>query len=293
MTDINKATDELERLLTYSEADRVVTNREAYAELIKNKKDAKSFKSGISRLDDLTGGFEAGEVWVVSGIQKHGKTTLCDTITYNMGKNGIPALWFYFEGNMKYFLEKYQTEDMPTFYVPLQKMANNIGWIGERVAEAQMKYNCQVVVIDHLHYVADFAKMMKNQSLEIGQVMRYLVTEIAIKLNVCVFLVCHVTKTKVSEKLADESDLRDSSFIAQEASGVITVQRALAADKNPDDDNPFTNEAQVMVCNARRSGVMRERLRVIKVGHFFKDIEPGYNDDVQRENEEMRRTWKD
>ena len=252
----------------YKGPDRVIDNIEFWdIEKRKSRSPERIYKSGLPTLDSKTEGFESGEVWAVTGPAKHGKTTLCDTIGRNISRNGTNVLWFSFEMSPRKFLAKYKAADAPVIYIPLKLVPNTLDWIEVKVLEAKVKFDCRVVFIDHLHFIADMRRLMQNSSLEIGLIMRFLKQRIAIQHNVCVFLVAHMTKAtfgKNEEPSAD--DIRDSSFVKQEADGSIVVYRKAAKGKKATDDEPFGNKARIIIDNARRSGVMRVRINAIKVG---------------------------
>lgn len=55
-------------------------------------------KSGFSIIDDcIKGGFRAGDVNVITGIEGEGKTTLARMFTLNFSEAGIPSMWFSYE----------------------------------------------------------------------------------------------------------------------------------------------------------------------------------------------------
>lgn len=252
-----------ENLLAYDGKDRVISSNEFWEMESKKPKIEIRFKTGLPTLDRHMDGIETGEVIVVSGPTKHGKTTFCDTISRNMVRAGVKCLWFSFEVKPKYFLEKFK-EDV--IYIPLELKTGNLSWLAEKVFEAKLKYDCRVIYIDHLHFIVDMARM-KNPSLEIGSVMRFLKHDIAIKHNVAVFLISHVTKLKFDQE-PSENDIRDSSFITQEADSTLMVYRRLEEGKNAErDENPYSNKARVVVCNHRRTGAMRARVNLIKTGN--------------------------
>lgn len=259
-------------LVSYSGPDRVISSREFWEEEDKKPVIERSYKSGIPSLDQATEGFETGEVWVVSGPPKHGKTLLCDTIGRNFIQNGTNCLWFSFEVTPKKFLAKYKAPGSPIVYIPRERTANNLEWLETKVHEAKLKYECRAVFIDHLHFIADLNQLMKNSSIYIGGVMRFLKQEIALKHNVCVFLVAHLGKITFNNE-PEESDIRDSSFVSQEADGTIMVYRRLEKGKKATDENAFTNKARIKICNARRSGAMQKRIDMLKLGEDFVEEE--------------------
>jgi replicative DNA helicase len=261
---------DIEKILAeYAGDDRVVTSPE-FIEIEASRPAAEHvFKTGIKSLDELTENVETGELTVISGPSGHGKTLLADTITRYMALNGQKCLWFTFEVLPKKFLDKYRKPGSPVIFLPLERKPGSVRWLEERIHEAKLKYDCRAIFIDHLHFIVDMARM-KNPSLEIGTVLRYLKTEVAIKHNVAVFLIAHLTKTKYEQE-PDESDIRDSSFIVQESDNVWMVTRRLDEGKTLKDNNPFSNRAKILICKARRSGVLRRGISLCKIGDDLRE----------------------
>lgn len=251
-------------LAGYEGEDRVVSSQDFWHihENISSIEQKMRF-GGMPKLNGYMDGLETGEVIVVSGPTKQGKTTLCDTIGRNLAKLGVNCLWFSFEVQQRRFLAKYKMSDV-LVYVPLQLHSGDTIWLEKKVHEAKLKYNCRVVFIDHLHFIVDMART-RNPSIEIGSVMRFLKQRIAIKHNVAVVLIAHLTKTKLEEE-PTENDLRDSSFIAQEADATLMIYRRLNAEKGVMEEDAYSTKARVIVCNHRRTGVMKGRVDMVKVG---------------------------
>lgn len=266
-----KSLELYQRLANYAGEDRMVRVLDLMDEWANKEDDAVRIESGMEPLDFRTDGFRTGEVWVVSGPTKHGKTLLCDTIGANMAKAGEKVAWFSFEVQTRRLMEKYRALGAMNLHTPRVLKAGDLGWLFERIMEAKIKYDCRVFFIDHLHFVVDPERLARHRDLEIGRVMRLLKQKVAIAQNVLVFLISHIAKVKL-ESLVDETDLRDSSFTAQEADGVIMVQRMMREGATAADDEPFDGDkAKVTVCNARYSGTMRSRFNVRKVGPFLYD----------------------
>lgn len=209
-------------------------------------------KSLIPLLDRYTDGFWAGELITISGPTKNGKTLLAQTLTVNFSKQGKPALWFTYEVPARQFLSQFP--ELPVLYMPTKLKAHALDWLEERIMESFLKYRTRIVIIDHLHYLVDMAKM-KTPSIEIGQVVRRL-KGIAVNHELVIFLLCHTTKGKADGSLSYEN-IRDSSFVSQESDTVFMVQR------KPDFGD---NAARVRVEFHRRTGVMEKTVDLVKEG---------------------------
>lgn len=251
------------RLLEYQGEDRIAPFSEIIQEFKERKEHKIILKSLFPSLDDLIDGFLPGELIIVSGPTGCGKTTLCRTLTYNFHKQNFPSLWFSYEEQPIEFLEKFP--ELPIAYMPKILAKNTLEWIHARVWEAQVKYGVKAVFIDHLHFLIDLAKL-KNPSLEIGAIVRNL-RRLAIKREIVLFLIAHLTKTKLEEE-PDNEHLRDSSFLAQEASATMFIWRRAIK-------NTFTDEAFLKIAKHRRKGIMGKKIILKFFGNmFYEEIEP-------------------
>lgn len=254
--EIKQSTDEhykveaLERLediaKTYEGDDKIVSSWEL-AEEMKTRPPEVKMMSGFSGLDNILQGFRHKQLVVVSAATKSGKTSFCIELTTKL-KEFMP-LWFPFEEPAEELIQKFleRNEQPPFFYTPKTMRGNRLKWIEERIIESKAKYNSQIVFIDHLHFIVEFGG--ENLSHQIGQTMRDL-KQLAVKWNIVIVLIAHLKKTQLTEQPTLE-DLRDSSFIAQEADTVMMLWRE--AKKNLGEVE-ITNNVNVSVQANRRTG---------------------------------------
>lgn len=206
----------------------------------------------------LDGGFEGGELYAVSGLTKHGKTTLCQTLTWHFIKQQRHSLWFTFEVTPVKFLQKYP--ETPTIYLPRELKPYALNWVDEKIEEAYLKYHTKIIFIDHLHFLFDLART-KNTSLEIGRVIRHL-KQIAVNKDMIIFILCHTQKVDPEGEIGYTA-IRDSSFVAQESDSVFMIQRT----------NDHFNGAYLWVEFHRRSGVMRQKITMQLKNGLFEEME--------------------
>lgn len=243
--------------------DQVVTSHELKELLSKTGSAPNSFKTGVGTLDSLMGGVEAGELIIVSGPTKMGKTLLCQTITANLARDHRHALWFSYELGPRQFLDRFGPV-LPHFYIPKAMRESTIGWIQMRCLEALRKYErLDAVFIDHLHFLVDLEKL-RRPDLEIGSIVRALKRNLAIPLGIAVFLIAHIRKVPLEKEL-DTDDLRDSSFVAQDADATVMVWRLLKEKGSKE----YGDMCWVKVCNHRRTGVMGAGFRMKKVEAYL------------------------
>lgn len=231
-----------ESFTCYNEDDRVVTSYELRDKLLNEKNTHYvSIKAGIPGIDRACEGFRDGELIVISGPTKMGKTLLAQSFTVNFSKHKEYAGWFSYEVPARQFLDQFPV--LPLFYLPQKNKSQDFNWFQERCLEAYFKYNTRVFFIDHLHYLIDMARV-KNPSLDIGTIVRR-IKRFAVDNDFVIFLLAHIGKNE-SEDLSYR-DLRDSSFIAQESDCVIMIKRT---------PKEGQNTAKARVEFHRRTGIM-------------------------------------
>lgn len=245
------------KLKEYQGEDRVVSSEELQQSLSQIHTEVKFWATHIPKLDKMIDGFQNGEVTVISGLTKHGKTLLCQSFTLAFAGQGINSLWFTYEVPARQFLKQFG-DALPVFYMPQKLISNLLSWIEQRTIEGVLKYNIQVVFIDHLHFLIDMGK--SNISLEIGKVMRFL-KKLALQHNLCIFIVAHLGKTKL-EKEPTADDIRDSSFVSQESDNTFMIYRSEKEE----------NVATLKVCLNRRKGILNQKIKLIKVGNFLREL---------------------
>jgi hypothetical protein len=242
-------------LVEYAGEDKVVSSQELYLKLKERPESIINAKSFIPSLDAAVDGFKEGELIVISGPTKHGKTLFAQSLTVAFEKQQYYPLWFSFEVPTRQFLNQFHT--LPLIYLPSKLKAHALPWFEDRVYESFEKYHTRIIFCDHLHYLIDLARL-RNPSLEIGQIVRRLKT-LAVSGQFVIFLLCHTTKGSSEDNLSFES-IRDSSFISQESDSVFMIKRT--RDKGE-------NRARLRVEFHRRTGVIEKIVELIKVNGYL------------------------
>lgn len=274
-----KKEDELVRLQEiaqeYAGEDKVISSLDI-AERLKNAPQEDFISSGYIGIDSILKGFLKKQLVVISAATKSGKTSWCIEMTSRM-KDRNP-LWLPFEEGAQELIQKFidRGETPPMFFTPERMTGNTITWVEKKIIEAKAKYGTQVVFIDHLHFIVDFGE---NMSVQIGRTMREL-KRIAKTWDVCIFLIAHLKKTKMDVQ-PDLEDLRDSSFIAQEADTVIMLWRETKKEKG---QVVITNNVNVSIQANRRTGKTGNVKFVFEEGKFKE--EAWYGSEAEKEFEE-------
>lgn len=212
-----------------------VSSYKELVEALKKLPEQKPIPTGIGGLDELMGGFKEEKMYVLSAPTKMGKTTLAQTIMYNMAKQGNPSLFFSYEMSWQEVARKYMAMDKKTLsdeptdlpmFVPMELQRGGgelqFQWLYETIAKAKEEKGIKLVVIDHLHFLLPL-RDFKNTSFIIGGIVRE-IKKMAVSLKVPIILISHVAKIK-DDKKPDWTDIRDSSFITQEADAVLMMYR--------------------------------------------------------------------
>jgi replicative DNA helicase len=225
--------------------------------------------SGFGHMDrHLNGGFAPGELIVVGGPPKNGKTLYAQTLTQNFYKQGVKSLWLQYEVGFAQFIKKFHPDKFPEFILPKKGLTRyyDVGWAEERIAEARERFGAGIVFIDHIHALFELHK--QNASLELGSLVRKL-KQVAVDYDMIIFFMCHLRKAGL-EAEPTYADYRDSSIIAAETDVSIMVWR-----------KPRLGDrmAVIKICAARRSECMNKKVIVQKQGYYLVEVDE-YHDEV-------------
>jgi len=245
---------------TYQGEDEVVSWKDI-AEDLKTRPEEKKIMTGYKELDDILSGFRHKQLIVVSAATKSGKTSFCIEMTSRMKEYN--PMWLPFEEPAEELILKFldRKEDPPHAFSPKTMKGNTLTWVEKKIIEAKAKYDSQIVFIDHLHFII---QMGENMSQQIGITMREL-KRLAVKWNVVIILIAHLKKTKMEEQPTLE-DLRDSSFIAQEADTVIMLWRETKKELG---QVIITNNVNISVQANRKTGKTGNVKMIFQDGKFL------------------------
>ena len=252
------------KLYEYKGEDKVISFEEMQKIIGERGTPDIELKSNFPMLDKTLGGFNGGELVIVSGLTGEGKTLLCQTLTNNFSKQEIGSLWFTYEMPPQYFLQRF-SKTLPFAYLPQELTSNKMDWLEERVLEAKLKFNVKAVFVDHLHFLVDLAKI-GNSSLEIGSIVRN-IKKVALRQNVVIFLIAHTKKIQSDRELG-LGDVRDSSFIEQEADSVLYIWR-----KEEMGGVKVDNRSVVKIAKNRKLGIKDKKIDLILAGGNLMELD--------------------
>jgi replicative DNA helicase len=282
-------------LLSYAGKHKIVHWKDYLLETTAKGTGGRFFNSGFYWLDTKCG-LRTGEVVVITGYQKNGKTLFAESWCRAMAKRNSQAkvVIFSYEVQPDAMLAKYvRDEDSLEFYLPMSLETMDFDWLKNRCLEAKLKHECSIVMIDHLHFMVDMSTK-QNMSLNIGGFMRRLKQEIALGLNMAVLLIAHQQKSRDDQE-ASINTIRDSSFITQESDATIVVsrrknlnksdlqdfiakygeervQRVMAPVLSEFDDEYSAGLAWVKIGCHRRTGVWDVKKTFKKNGDFLEEV---------------------
>lgn len=182
-------------------------------------------------LDRMTMGLAPGELIIIGGATSNGKTVLSMNIAANVAKQGKSVLFVTLEmthGEAGVRFRKILGEeqyDKCGATIFFQKN-DELSWhsIDGLIRKAKEEAECELVVIDHLHY---FTREIQNIADELGNITKELKKN-AIRHQLPIILISHTRKAPDSHtRKTGINDLRGSSYIAQDADIVLMVERNL------------------------------------------------------------------
>lgn len=207
----------------YEGDDRVVSSEELF-EMVKDAPKKQKFFSGFSTLDKKMDGFVTGESIFFTGITKHGKTSMCLELSVRFEEQH--PLWLSFEEKAIDLLRKFydRTGKLPIFFTPLQNEIPNLEWIEKKIIESKAKFDSKVVFIDHIGFLSDSERGKDDTEASRLERISRAIHSLAVKWDVLIFLMGHLTKIRLDQN-PDIESIKGSSAMAQEADLTILLWR--------------------------------------------------------------------
>lgn len=222
-----------------------------------------SYPTGYKDIDDnFMGGLKEGDLFFITGYSGHGKTSICQTMTYNLDRKGHPTMWFSFEvpiGEVWRKFKDMKVGDNFQAYAPEKIITPNLEWVKKKIIEARDRFKTKIVFIDHLGYLAMEPKnydsnVANNLSTIMGMICRQLKT-LAIQENVAIVLLGHLRKPMTGRTEEPTiHDIKDSAGVSQESDAVIIIHRKRKAVKDSGTDDIFERDTTVKIEKNRRTG---------------------------------------
>lgn len=189
------------------------------------------------------GGWQLGDLVVLSAKIKVGKTTFALQILNHLADQGHPGLMYCLEMKPKrlvqkivsarrkkavedlqgidYQLTRYYLRHLPLYFVePEWGGGLKVEEVMEKIREAVKRYGIKIVVFDHLHFLCRSLQYLTN---EVGNVCR-MFKLIAEELEVVVILIAQPKKIQ-GDRVIKYDDIKDSSAIPADADQIILLHR--------------------------------------------------------------------
>lgn len=227
--------------------------------LVENAGKVVGLKTGYDSLDDLTKGLKGGDLIVLAGQASHGKTLIGNNIAYQMAKRGDPVLFVTLEMTKEKVTSRFMQIAQADGVDPQELMIyyQEVDWLGAPdlpvlIKKAIEEAGCKTVIIDHLHFLAD--RGARDMRMEIGAITKKM-KQCAVQLNVPIILLAQVKRLDDPKRKPQNSDLKESGYIEQDADIILMVWRDISVDS-------FDPNAVDVYCTKNRdSGFTEERVK--------------------------------
>lgn len=268
---------------TYNGDDRVISSQELFDE-VKNQPEKEKFYSGFSSLDKKVEGWVTGESIFLTGITKHGKTSMCIELSVRFAAK--QPMWLSFEEKAIDLVRKFygKTQVFPHFFTPRQNEAPNLEWIEKKIIEAKAKYDTKVVFIDHIGFISDAERGKDDMEASRLERISRAIHGIAVKWDVLIFLMGHLNKTRTDQN-PDIESIKGSSAMAQESDLTIILWRKT---ERIDGKIVISNETNLSLQANRRGNTgnipfeyQNGRFLETELGHQNEEIEEDWGNQLK------------
>lgn len=250
-----------------SDPDGIISSTDLIEEIANTPYNQYVFNTGFATLDTCLEGVIPGELVILSGATKHGKSLLMKSMINNMCQRDEHPLVFSWEEMPRQFFKSFANggKDI-TFYLPRAMRAYDVDWVLEKCLQAKVDHGVTVCFLDHGFYLFELSDQ-GNTSLAIGNFIRKL-KQFAVHEEMIIFLLWHIKKAEISS--LDEMDytlLAHSGFVGYESDVVMFMYRKVQSD-----GIVSASESYLKVCFTRRSGCYDQVVPLIKDGEYFREI---------------------
>lgn len=221
--------------------------------------------TGIKGFDDMIEGFEPGEVMIVTGHTKHGKSRFAANIAKNVANQGKTVLYINTEMTKLQMGRRFNTmlgDAKLKGKIRLNDKAGLTHVNALQLMEKAKEDGCDMVIIDHLHF---FSRSIDNQTNEISKMAKDF-KDAAVEMEIPLIMLCHLQQADTKKKPTLQM-IKNSSSIAQDADMVIGVW----LDDRPDADD---NETQILRLAHRSAGGSTKKIVLYNDGMNLKEIKP-------------------
>jgi replicative DNA helicase len=256
----------------------------------------KFLTTGFHAIDNLNGGFSAGQMIVVGARPSMGKSALIGKMAIQMAKQGkkvgvislemdnnqIAARLASVESDISFqsiyrnlFDDQLQQErfmniisnqsaKLPIYVSDKTKV--DVNEIKAKAAKLKSFKGCDCIIVDYLQLIETTSSNKNyNREQEVSKISRGLKL-MAVEMDIPVVVVCQLnregTKRTAKERLPRESDLRESGAIEQDADAILLLHRDWKAgyETDPDTGNSTEFEADLLGVKWRNGATFHLKL---------------------------------
>jgi replicative DNA helicase len=235
-----------------------------------SKGEVTGLKTGFFDLDQHLSGFQPGELIVLGGRPRMGKTALATDIAFNVGIDlKLPVLFFELEMRSRQIVQrnllsrakingqilrrgKLPERDYPRLAIATGPISDSRVWLDDTVGLSpldlfaisrrhKMKHGLSLVVVDNIQKMRGNGKYQGNKRLEIADITNNL-KNIAKELEVPILAISHLSRGPDlrADHEPNMADLQESGNIEQDADIVMLLYRQEVYEDVPDTERGKT-----------------------------------------------------
>lgn len=227
----------------------------------------RGISTGFKELDAMLEGFEPGEMMILTGHTKHGKSRLAANIAWNAAMIGKTVYFINTEMTKLQMGRRFNAlagDRSPAGKILLNDKAGLASNDVIRIMENAKEKGCDLMIVDHLHF---FSRSVENQTNEISKIAKEF-KDAAVAYELPLLMLCHVQQAD-TKKYPTLQMIKNSSSIAQDADIVISVWM---------DDRPTATgeETRVLRLAHRSASNSKREIVLYNDGMKLSETPPGH-----------------
>lgn len=237
--------------------------------------EVRGISTGYKNLDEMLEGFEPGEMMILTGHTKHGKSRLAANIAWNVANLGKTVYFINTEMTKLQMGRRFNAlagDRVPSGKILLNDKAGLGYYDVIRIMENAKEKGCDLVIVDHLHF---FSRSVENQTNEISKIAKDF-KDAAVTYELPLLMLCHLQQAD-TKKYPTLQMIKNSSSIAQDADIVISVWM---------DDRPQADGIETRILRLAHRSASNSKREIVLFNEGMKLVEtapaiiPSYNPDA-------------
>lgn len=222
---------------------------DGYTDLLDERKNAKTFLTGVDGLDDLTGGICAGTLTAVGARPSTGKSAFCLQVAVNVAKAGGKVMFFSLEMSDEQNMDRLvlkcsrgisqkdlrsgnltheQWDEVQRAEQTISELNKHLYFSQEReitaIEQLIDKYEPDLVVVDQLTQLRDSSQRFPDRRLQFSHMTAEL-KRISMEYSTAVWLACQLNRTANQTDTPSMDNLKESGSIEEDSDNVIILAR--------------------------------------------------------------------